>query len=86
MWDDELAFESFGCKLSQKLPSGQRSEYDCGMVGKRGRCSGPDLAAFGNGRYVLNVASFGGGLHVAGGGEVLREASCVAVVEGIDES
>lgn len=56
------------------------------MVGKRGRGSGPDLAAFGNGRYVLNVASFGGGLHVAGGGDVLRRGSCVAVAEGIDKS
>lgn len=24
-----------GCKVGPKLPSGQGSEYDCGMVGKR---------------------------------------------------
>lgn len=46
-----------------------------GWWGNEGDGSGPDLAVLGKGRYLLNVAFLDGGLHVAGGGEVLRRGS-----------
>lgn len=55
-----------------------------GWWGNEGDGSGPDLAAFGKGRYLLNVAFFVAVCMWQVGVRFCEEA--VAVVEGVDES